>query len=125
MAVDLQNRNFLSFSVGSHGGIGLPDYDESNLRNMIISVLLTSPGERVNHPEFGCGLKEVMFAGNSPVLNSMVDLLVREALNRWLADLIEVNKINTEHQQEKIILEIVYTVKKTLQQERLSLVFEG
>jgi phage baseplate assembly protein W len=66
---------------------------EAHVDQMIRQVLLTSPGERVNLPEFGCGLRRLLFAPNSDALQSTTEILVRQALSRWLGDQVEVSKV--------------------------------
>lgn len=60
---------------------------------MIRQVLLTSPGERADLPEFGCGIRQLLFAPHSDALDATTQLIVQQALNRWLAGQIEVKKI--------------------------------
>src|SRR5436309_4589342 len=66
---------------------------EAHVEQMIRQVLLTSPGERVDLPEFGCGLRQLLFAPNSEPLAATTQLLVLQALNRWLAGQITVQKV--------------------------------
>ncbi len=91
-----QENQFSSstFYIGANGGIGIPDNSNENIKNMIISILMTSPGERVNMPDFGCGLKEMVFSSNGPLQKSVVDLLVSSALEKWIGDLIDVSNID-------------------------------
>ena len=42
--------------------------DEDHIRDMIEQVLFTGPGERVNRPDFGTGLMQLVFAPNSDEL---------------------------------------------------------
>ena len=37
-----------------------------HIRDMIEQLLFTAPGERVNRPDFGSGLLQMVFAPNSP-----------------------------------------------------------
>ena len=60
---------------------------------MIRQVLLTSPGERADLPEFGCGIRQLLFAPHSDALDATTKLLVQQALNRWLAGQIEVKNV--------------------------------
>mgnify|MGYP002779604165 FL=1 len=39
-----------------------------HIREMIEQVLFTAPGERVMRPEFGCGVKELLFQPASDAL---------------------------------------------------------
>lgn len=66
----------------------------SHVEQMIRQVLLTSPGERVNVPEFGCGLRQLLFAPHSEALDTTTKLIVSQALNRWLAGQIQVQAVN-------------------------------
>ena len=63
------------------------------IRDLIRQVLFTSPGERVNRPEFGCGLLQLVFTPNSEALQAATQFQVQTALQRWLADVIAVNDV--------------------------------
>ena len=55
-------------------------------------MLFTAPGERVNRPDFGSGLLQLVFAPNSDELAAATQFLVQGALQQWLGDLIEVER---------------------------------
>ena len=57
----------------------------AHVRQMIRQVLLTAPGERVNLPEFGCGLRKLLFAPYSDALVAATTIQVQRALDRWLS----------------------------------------
>ena len=57
---------------------------------MVRQLLLTAPGERVNLPQFGCGLRALVFAPNSDALEATVKLRVIQALNQWLTGIVDV-----------------------------------
>ena len=63
------------------------------MRDLIEQVLFTAPGERVNRPEFGCGLKQLVFAPASDALAAATEQLVHGALIRWLDPVISVEKV--------------------------------
>ena len=56
------------------------------MREMIEQVLFTDLGERVNRPDFGCGLKRLVFMPNSQPLAAATQVLVKSALQKWLAN---------------------------------------
>jgi phage baseplate assembly protein W len=56
-------------------------------------VLLTDPGERVMRPDFGCGLRALLFAPLDDVLAIATQALVRAQLNHWLDDLISIDAV--------------------------------
>ena len=93
-----------------------------HLRDLIVQVLLTNPGERVNLPEFGVGVQRLVFAPNNEALRSSTQFLVTANLRRWLGDVIDVDAVTVSSEpgaEEMVIIEIVYTVKQTRQQQRL------
>src|ERR1700747_1594226 len=72
--------------------------DNAHIREMIEQVLFTSPGERVNRPNFGSGLMQLVFAPNSPELAAATQFSVQGALQEWLGDLILVEAVNAERE---------------------------
>src|SRR3546814_19311864 len=59
----------------------------------VCSSDLTNPGERVNRPDFGCGLRQLVFAPNSDALAAATQTLVHGALLRWLNEAIAVDAV--------------------------------
>lgn len=66
---------------------------QAHVDQMIRQVLLTSRGERIDLPEFGCGLRQLIFAPHNKSLDSATNLVVTQALNRWMAGIITVQKV--------------------------------
>jgi phage baseplate assembly protein W len=66
-----------------------PDHVDEMLRQL----LLTSPGERACLPEFGCGLRRLVFAPQSDALVATVELQIRQAVERWLGDQVQLADI--------------------------------
>jgi uncharacterized protein len=62
----------------------------AHVDQMIRQLLLTDPGERVDLPQFGCGLRSLVFAPNSDALAATVQLRVIQGLNQWLAGIVNV-----------------------------------
>ena len=65
----------------------------AHVEQMVIQVLLTAPGERVNLPQFGCGLRQLVFAPMSSALAVNLEITVRQALGQWLPGLIDVGDV--------------------------------
>lgn len=87
-----------------------------HIRDMIKQVLFTSPGERVNRPDFGCGLQRLVFAPNSDELAAASQFLVQGALQQWLGDLIELNDVEVLSEDARLYINIQYTERRTQQQ---------
>jgi len=92
------------------------DYD-SHIRDLIEQVLFTAPGERVNRPDFGSGLQQLVFAPNSDELAAATQFLVQGALQQWLGDLIQVEAVQVESEGSTLRVLVRYTVRRTQQQQ--------
>ncbi len=95
------------FHLDTRGRTATTGVDD-HVRDMIYQVLFTSPGERVNRPDFGCGLLQQVFAPNSEALAAATQFLVQGSLQRWLADVIRVEKVAIRSEEERLLVEIVY-----------------
>ena len=89
----------------------------THVDQMIRQTLLTAAGERADLPQFGCGLRKLLFAPHSSAMDSTTQLLVQQALNRWLADQITVQKVSVSPpatgEEEQVLVEIDYTLIET------------
>ena len=93
--------------------------DDDHVRDLIEQVLFTTPGERVNRPDFGSGLLQLVFAPNSDELASATQLLVQAALQQWLGDLIQPEAVQVESEDSRLQVTVQYVVQRT-QQRRLT-----
>ena len=89
----------------------------------IIQVLFTAPGERVNLPEFGCGLFNLVFEPNDAVLAAAMEFTIGQALTRWLRDDIMVEAVNVTTEAEKALVEVVYTKRVDLSRQMVRIQF--
>src|SRR5256712_8613874 len=87
--------------------------DDDHIRDMIEQLLLTNPGERVNRPDFGSGLLQMVFAPNSPELAAALQFTMQAALQRWLGDLIEARPLEVTSQDPTLSLDMRYLVPRT------------
>ena len=87
--------------------------EEDHIRDLIEQILFTSPGERVNRPDFGSGLMQLVFAPNSSELAATTQFLVQGALQQWLGDLILVEKVEVESQESTLRVLIQYVIRKS------------
>ena len=87
--------------------------EENHIKDMIEQVLFTSPGERVNRPNFGSGLMQLVFEPNSEELAATVQFTVQGALQQWLGDLIEINRVQVQNEDSSLEVVVVYTIRRT------------
>jgi phage baseplate assembly protein W len=76
---------------------------------MIEQVLFTNPGERVNRPDFGCGLRRLVFMPNSQPLAAATQVLVKSALQQWLQNEIQVEKVEVTASDNTLTVTVAYT----------------
>jgi uncharacterized protein len=89
----------------------------AHVEQMIEQILLTAPGERVDLPQFGCGLRRLVFAPLTSSLRASLQIQVTQALGRWLAGIIQVSSIDVETSATNAALEpgtVQLTVAYTL-----------
>jgi phage baseplate assembly protein W len=123
IASDLRETRFLDYpySVATAGMPALTGAAD-HLRDLILQILFTIPGERVNLPEFGVGVQRLVFAPNGDALRASTQMLITTGLRRWLGDRIDVTQVTVTSEpgeEETVTIEIVYAIKAT--QERQSL----
>jgi uncharacterized protein len=93
---------------------------------MIRQILLTTPGERADLPEFGCGLRQLLFAPNSDALQATTQLMIQVALSRWLAGQIQVVRVAVTDgpggDQSQLLVQIQYVLLETQSQQQTEIV---
>lgn len=91
--------------------------DENHIRDLIEQVLFTSPGERVNRPDFGSGVMQLVFAPNSDALVAATQLSVEGALQQWLGDLIQVEDVKVSSEDSALRVDVQYIIRRTQQRQ--------
>ena len=91
--------------------------EDAHVRQMIEQVLFTAPGERVNRPEFGSRLPQLLFAPNSPELGAATEFLVRGALQQWLGEVIEVSAVEVETDESTLQVLVRYRLRRTQEEQ--------
>jgi phage baseplate assembly protein W len=98
--------------------------DADHLRDLIEQVLFTTPGERVNRPEFGSGLLQLVFAPNSDELATATQFMVQAALQRWLGELLTIEAVQVESDDATLRVLVQYVIRLT-QQRRVDQFQQG
>jgi Bacteriophage baseplate protein W len=110
------------FQIGPLGRTADTTYPD-HVRDMIQQLLFTRPGERVNRPDFGCGLLDLVFEPNSPELAAALQVSAEGALQRWLGDVIEVDALTVTADDTSLRIDLKYVLLST--GEQVSTVIEG
>jgi phage baseplate assembly protein W len=100
------------FHFDQRGRTAVTD-DNDHICDMIEQLLFTNPGERVNRPDFGSGLLQMVFAPNSPELAAALQFTTQAALQRWLGDVIELQALEVTSEEATLRVSVQYMVRRT------------
>jgi hypothetical protein len=97
------------------------------IRQQLEQLLFTIPGERVNRPEFGCGVQRLVFGAASPEQAATAEYLVQINLQQHLGDLIDTDAVRVSVEDATLRIDILYTVRATGEEraESFSRALEG
>lgn len=112
------------YPLGIDAGLGrlaVETEDAAHVEQLMRQVLLTNPGERVNRPDFGCGLTRMIFAPNTEVTAALIQVAVFQALETWLGDLIDVADVQSEAKEEVLDVRIAYILRARQERRYLNL----
>lgn len=106
------------FHINSRGRTSLTD-KESHIRDLIEQVLFTSPGERINRPDFGSGLMQLVFGPAGEEMATATQFLAQGALQQWLGELIEVEAVEVKADDSSLRVKIAFKIRRN-QQHRVA-----
>lgn len=106
----LSNGRHLAFPfrIGPDGRTAAPASDAEHVRDELLQLLLTSPGERPFVVEFGGGVRKLVFEPTADVLRGVTKARVTQALSRWLGGRLTVELLEVTFAGERIEVEIKY-----------------
>lgn len=111
------------YAIDQRGRTAASDEDR-HVRDLIEQLLFTSPGERVNRPNFGTPILQLVFEPNSDVLATAVQATVQAALQQQLGARIEVEKVDVASEEATLSITVVYSVRRTGQRNAAQFVRE-
>lgn len=112
------------FAVDDEGRITARARSDA-IRGKIIQLLFTAPGERVNKPDFGCGLFNLVFEPNDVVLAAAMEFTIGQALSRWLQRDIVVDSVTVRAEDEQAVVEVAYRTTHDLARQAVSIRFRA
>jgi len=97
-----------------------PDYAR-HVEQLMRQVLFVTPGERINRPEFGCHLRNMVFAPNSEVSATLTQVSVFQALQDHLGSVIDVEHVTATAVDSTLEVRVAYILKARLERRYLNL----
>ena len=112
------------FRIGADGRIAGGDA-ERQIRALIELVLFTDAGERINRPDFGSGARQLLFGAASPEVAAAVELLIQGALQRWLGDVLQVERLAVAADEATLRIDIAWRLLASDERQSATLVQGG
>ena len=86
---------------------------ENHIRDLIEQIIFTTPGERVNRPDFGSGLMRLVFEPASDELAATTQFLIEGALQQYAGDLIQVDAVEVRGEDATLHITVQYVIRET------------
>ena len=86
---------------------------EQRIEESIFLILSTAQGERPMLSDFGCGIHDLVFAPNNPVMLSRVTQSVRKALTSYepRIDVLDISTTSASDQDNLLLIRIDYRIR--------------
>jgi uncharacterized protein len=96
----------------SERGVAATSGRQEAIREQLEQLLLTIPGERVNRPEFGCGVQRLVFSGAGPQVAAAAEYVISAAIRKYMAKLIQLDAVRVSYGPDNthMHIDILYTL---------------
>ena len=113
------------FRIGADGRTAQVDSLEQHVRDELIQLVLTNPGERLYLPEFGAGVRRLVFENAGEITAAAAKASLSAALSRWLGQRVTPEELIVESVNETITIDLRYRVAGTPDQRRIRFERQG
>jgi phage baseplate assembly protein W len=114
----------IRYPVGIDASLGAFDVESDYARHvdqMMRQVLLTNPGERINRPTFGCGVRRMLFAPNSDVAATLAQITIYQAIDEWLGAFVRVDDVKVRADGERLEIRVSYVLRARQERRYINL----
>jgi phage baseplate assembly protein W len=103
------------------GGIDMVQYNES-IRQALLLLLSTRPGERVMRPDYGCDIHRLIFSPNDDTTAGLAIYYVQKAIDRWepRIEVLQIDAGRDPQAPERLNVTLQYRARVTRHTELLS-----
>src|SRR5262245_33200519 len=105
----------------ARGRVALETDYADHVEQLVKQVLFTAPGQRINRPDFGCGVKRLVFAPNNDVSAALAQVTIYQGLNKWLSGVITVNDVKVTATDAVLEIRIAYGLRARGERRYLNL----
>ena len=113
-------EDYCGIRISSTGGIEMLE-EHAAVRQSILLLLSTAPGERVMRPDYGCDLQQLVFSPNDATTHGLAIHYVRRALQRWepRIDILRLDAAASQSDPGRMDIMLEYRMRKTAGRESL------
>ncbi|WP_294539562.1 GPW/gp25 family protein [uncultured Rhodoblastus sp.] len=94
---------------------------EQHVEDLLEQLLFTTMGERVNRPDFGGGLLQMIFAPGGDELAAATKFLVEGAVQQWLGDVLLLESVDANQNDGRLTVRVAYRVRRTQERQQVTL----
>lgn len=122
---DSGGLNPIGLVIGNRGGL-VRSSDSDSVRQSILMLLSTLPGERIGRPSYGCDLKRLVFEPNDEATAGMAIHYVGSAIRRW-EPRVDITRLTANADpigSSRLVIAVEYTIREVGIQDLLSLTLD-
>lgn len=101
------------FRIGHNGRAVQVDTLEDHVRDELVQLILTNPAERLFLPEFGGGVRRLVFENIDDTTGAMAKALLTRSISRWIGSRVTLEELNVLVENETIAVELRYRIAGT------------
>lgn len=118
------HQESIGLSLTPRGGIAMLE-DRDSIKQAILLLLSTVPGERVMRPTYGCHLHRLVFSPNDGTTAGLAIHYVRRAIDLWepRIDILHLDAAPAPEAPEQLMISLTYRVRATQQRDTLAFSF--
>ena len=96
------------FRIGPEGRAAAVSSLEDHVYGEVLQLLLTNPGERPFLPDFGGGVRRLVFEGAGQTTEAMAKAMISQALARWLDRRVTLQELTVTAENGSLIIDLIY-----------------
>jgi phage baseplate assembly protein W len=101
------------FRIGNNGRAVQVATLEDHVRDELVQLILTNPAERAFLPEFGGGVRRLVFENIDDTTGAMVKALLTRSISRWIGNRVTLEDLTVVIENETIAVDLKYRIAGT------------
>ena len=110
MTQDNNKHLAFPFHIGTDGKTAQVSSLEEHVKQELIQLLLTNLGERVFLPEFGGGVRQLIFESADETASGMTKAMMTQVISTWLGHRLTLENLEVKIQNGTIEVTIKYKI---------------